>query len=146
MELSPPTEKTFDSFETCLQHVQQHARTQGYAVTIKRSKYIYVNNQKQLQTAYLHCCKGGTYRNRGSESKNKRKSTSRLVDCPFKASIRRRNTGTVYLLQVEVADHNHDPIPPIALSQHRSLDDTSAALVSQMSRSGAMPRQITTAL
>ena len=146
MELAPPPEETFETFEACFEHIQQHARNQGYAITTKRSKYIYADDQKQLQTAYLHCCKSGTYRNRGSESKNERETTSRLIDCPFRASIRRRNSGTVYIFQIEVPNHNYDPLPPIALPQHRGLDNAGAALVAQMTQSGTMPRHITTAL
>jgi hypothetical protein len=118
MELVPPTEQVFDTAEACLEHTQQYARTHGYAVTIKRSKYTYVNDEKQLQTMYLHCSKGGTYRNRDPELRNRSKATSRLIDCPFQASIRRCNNGQLYVLHISNPEHNYDPIVPIVLPQH----------------------------
>jgi hypothetical protein len=69
-----------------------------------------------------------------------------LIDCPFRASIQCRNTGTVYILQVESPDYNHNLILPIALPQHQGLNDIEATLVAQISKAGAVPQQITTAL
>jgi len=80
-----------------MSYVQTHASTQGYAVTTKRSKYIYMNYKKVLKTAYLHCCKSGTYQNWGSEDKEKKDIATRLVDCLFHALICQHNKGQIYL-------------------------------------------------
>ena len=89
MELAAPSTQTFDTPEECIHYAQSFASTQGYAITTRRSKYIHHDEQKVLDVAYLHCCKSGTYQNRGSENKEKKESASRLTDCPFRASIRR---------------------------------------------------------
>ena len=94
------------------------ASMKGYAVTTKGSKYSVMDNVKVLQMSYLHCCKSGTYCNRGTGDKGKKDTSSRLVDCPFYASIRHQNEGYIYILMVENPDHNYEPVGPIALPQH----------------------------
>jgi hypothetical protein len=63
MELVLPLEETFETFKTCFEHIQQYVHDQSYAITIKQSKYVYADGQKQLQIVYLHCCKSITYQN-----------------------------------------------------------------------------------
>ena len=73
MNLLPPTEQTFSTYEECLDYIQAHVKTQGYAVTMKRSKYANYDEQKQLQMAYLQCSKGGTYQKHGLDYENHEK-------------------------------------------------------------------------
>jgi hypothetical protein len=139
MELLPPTESTFETTEECMQYIQRHAATQSYVITTRRTKFTHVNNERTLQTAYLHCCKSGTYRNQGTSSKKTKETAFHLIDCPFRASIQRRNEGRTYVLLVENPEHNYEPIPPIALPQHHELSAQNTETVNQMTMAGAMP-------
>jgi hypothetical protein len=147
MELLPPPEGVFDTHEEALNYAQTFARDQGYAITKRRTKFTMYCEAKQLQTASLHCSKGGTWRNRATNEENRTKEIiSRLTNCPFHAAIRRRNKGNTYLLTIECPDHNHDPTPPVALPQHRELSSTAQDTIYRLTMSGDRPRQIASVL
>ena len=79
MSLAPPPENRFNSCEELLTGAKNWAAANGYAVTIARPK---------KDAVYLKCDRGGSYRDqyRVSEAQMKRRKTgSRLIDCPFSA-------------------------------------------------------------
>ena len=82
LEMLPPPPGSFIDREELIQHVGEFALSQGYVVTIKQSK--------KDKVVVLGCDRGGVYRNRrkpvdesSGELARKRKTGSRLTNCPF---------------------------------------------------------------
>ncbi|KAL0357001.1 UNVERIFIED_CONTAM: Methylmalonate-semialdehyde dehydrogenase [acylating], mitochondrial [Sesamum calycinum] len=81
-QMLPPPPGSFIDREELIQHVGEFAISQGYVVTIKQSK--------KEKVVVLGCDRGGVYRDRrktvdeaSGEHLRKRKSGSRLTNCPF---------------------------------------------------------------
>jgi hypothetical protein len=63
MQCLPPPMVSLETSDLCLNYAQEFACTQGYAVSTERSKFKMYKSAfgepiRQLQTAYLACCKG----------------------------------------------------------------------------------------
>ncbi|KAK9286624.1 hypothetical protein L1049_015024 [Liquidambar formosana] len=139
-EMLPPPPGSFIDREELIQHVGDFAVSQGYVVTIKQSK--------KDKVVILGCDRGGVYRNRrkpvdesSAEYKRKRKTGSRLTNCPFEV-VGKKEDG-VWVLTIKNGSHNHDPIKD--LSEHptaRRFTEREVLLIKEMTEAGLKPRQI----
>ena len=86
----PPPSGQFASRDELLAHVRAFAITQGYAVTVKRSR---TDRQGEIKNVTLRCDRGGSYRNRLNltADSHRRQTASRLLDCPFELFGTKRN-------------------------------------------------------
>ncbi|XP_024031728.1 methylmalonate-semialdehyde dehydrogenase [acylating], mitochondrial [Morus notabilis] len=136
----PPPPGTFVDREELIQHVGEFAVSQGYVVTIKQSK--------RDRVVVLGCDRGGVYRNRrktvdesSAEHTRKRKTGSRLTNCPFEA-VGKKDDG-LWVLTIRNGTHNHEPLSDI--SEHpsaRRFTEREVLLIKEMTDAGLRPRQI----
>ncbi|KAG5526134.1 hypothetical protein RHGRI_032420 [Rhododendron griersonianum] len=139
-QMLPPPPGSFIDREELIQHVGEFAISQGYVVTIKQSK--------KERVVILGCDRGGVYRNRrksvdeaSGEHIRKRKTGSRLTNCPFEC-VGKKDDG-LWVLNIKNGSHNHEPLTDI--SEHpaaRRFTETEVLLVKEMTEAGLKPRQI----
>lgn len=139
-EMLPPPPGTFVDREELIQHVGEYAVSQGYVVTIKQSK--------RDRVVILGCDRGGVYRNRrktvdesSTEHTRRRKTGSRLTNCPFEA-VGKKDDG-LWVLTIRNGTHNHEPLKDI--SEHpsaRRFTEREVLLIKEMTEAGLRPRQI----
>lgn len=139
-QMLPPPPGSFIDREELIQHVGDFALSQGYVVTIKQSK--------KDKVVVLGCDRGGVYRNRrklvdesSAEHVRKRKTGSRLTNCPFEV-VGKKEDG-LWVLAIKNGEHNHDPIRDI--SEHpssRRFTEREVLLIKDMTEAGLKPRQI----
>ena len=101
----PPPIDQFSSYDELLAHVRAFVLTQGYAVTIKRTR---TDVNGKVKNVTLCCDRGGSYRNslNLTDDLRCRQTASRLLDCPFELHGTRRNG--VWFLEVRNSEHNHE--------------------------------------
>ncbi|DBA01911.1 TPA: hypothetical protein N0F65_005100 [Lagenidium giganteum] len=132
--MAAPTEQSFASREELLRYVQAFSIAQGYAVVIQKS------NVPRGQV-WLRCDLGGAYRTPPSTLR-KRKSSSRLRNCPFKLYGRRLQDKS-WTLYVQNAQHNHEIArDTLELMEHpmaRRLTPEQRQLVEDWTAMGARP-------
>ncbi|KAA6409642.1 MAG: hypothetical protein FRX48_06254 [Lasallia pustulata] len=122
MSLRPPsTNDTYLTLSAILKAVNQHGKDQGYALVKRRTK----QKKGAIHAAYLRCDKGGKRRERLPlrDSKRRRKTSTRMTDCPFEA-VARLQEG-VWILDVKKPAHNHWAISAIGHLIHRKEAVTS---------------------
>lgn len=139
-QMLPPPPGTFVDRDELIQHVGDFAVSQGYVVTIKQSK--------RDRVVILGCDRGGVYRNRqkhidesSSEHSRRKKTGSRLTNCPFEA-VGKKDDG-LWVLTIKNGTHNHEPLKDI--SEHpsaRRFSEREVLLIKEMTESGLKPRQI----
>lgn len=139
-QMLPPPPGSFLDREELIQHVGEFGVSQGYVVTIKQSK--------KEKVVVLGCQRGGVYRNRRKtiddgtgELVRKRKSGSRLTNCPFEL-VGKKDDG-FWVLSVKNGSHNHEPLSDI--TQHpsaRRFTENEVLLIKEMTEAGLKPRQI----
>ncbi|KAF7803786.1 methylmalonate-semialdehyde dehydrogenase [acylating], mitochondrial-like isoform X1 [Senna tora] len=139
-QMLPPPPGTFVNREELIQHVGEFAVSQGYVVTIKQSK--------RDKIVVLGCDRGGVYRNRrklaeesSAEHSRKRKTGSRLTNCPFEA-VGKKDDG-LWVLTIKDGTHNHEPLKD--MSEHpsaRRFTEREVFLIKEMTEAGLKPRQI----
>lgn len=139
-QMLPPPSGSFIDREELIQHVGEFALSQGYVVTIKQSK--------KEKVVVLGCDRGGVYRDRrkpidetSGEHARKRKSGSRLTNCPFEL-VGKKEDG-LWVLTVKNGSHNHEPMKDI--SEHpsaRRFSEKEVMLIKEMTEAGLKPRQI----
>lgn len=139
-QMLPPPPGSFVDREELIQYVGEFAVSQGYVVTIKQSK--------KEKVVILGCDRGGVYRNRrkqieetSAEHKRKRKTGSRLTNCPFEL-LGKKDDG-VWILSIKNGSHNHEPIKD--LSEHpcsRRFTESEVLRIKEMTEAGLKPRQI----
>ncbi|RIB13785.1 hypothetical protein C2G38_2196893 [Gigaspora rosea] len=88
-----PLPNQFASYTELLEFVQAFAKTQRYAITIRRSR---LNKRDKIKNMTLGCDRSGVYRNRLNLTDDTchRETASRLINCPFELSepfVRRLN-------------------------------------------------------
>lgn len=135
----PPTPGTFQDREDLIKHVRDFGASQGYVVTIKKSR--------RDRRVILGCDRGGVYRNRRKieESKRKRKASSRLINCPFEAIGKREDD--VWVLTIKNGEHNHEALRD--MSEHpysRRFTEDEVRQIKLMTEAGIKPRQVLKAL
>ncbi|KAK4476937.1 hypothetical protein RD792_016106 [Penstemon davidsonii] len=139
-QMLPPPPGSFIDREELIQHVGEFSLSQGYVVTIKQSK--------KEKVVVLGCDRGGVYRDRrkpvdetSGEHARKRKSGSRLTNCPFEL-VGKKEDG-LWVLIVKNGSHNHEPMKDI--SEHpsaRRFNEKEVVLIKEMTEAGLKPRQI----
>ncbi|XP_040370465.1 uncharacterized protein LOC112186885 isoform X4 [Rosa chinensis] len=135
----PPQAGTFQDREDLIQYVRDFGASQGYVVTIKKSR--------KDRRVILGCDRGGVYRNRRKidESKRKRKANSRLINCPFEAIGKREDD--LWVLTIKNGEHNHEALRD--MSEHpysRRFTEEEVRQIKQMTEAGIKPRQVLKAL
>ncbi|XP_071913824.1 uncharacterized protein [Coffea arabica] len=135
----PPPPGTFQDREELIKHVREFGASQGYVVTIKKSR--------RDRRVILGCDRGGVYRNRRKmdESKRKRKACSRLINCPFEAIGKKDDD--VWVLTIRNGEHNHEPLRD--MSEHpysRRFTEDEVRQIKQMTEAGVKPSQVLKAL
>ena len=113
---------------------------QGYALSIKcsrKDKYV-----------VLGCDRGGCYRNKYKLTleDRKRKSGSRLINCPFELRGKKQENG-FWTLEMQNTLHNHEP--SVDMSGHpscRQLSSEQILVIERMTRAGVQTHQILLAL
>ena len=80
------------------------------------------------------------------EEARKPDSTSRKSSCSFRASIRLQSGDGRYKFEVHNPEHNHEPIPVIALPHHRQIVEETRTTIEHMTQAGSMPREIASAI
>ncbi|CAG8523004.1 16564_t:CDS:2 [Racocetra fulgida] len=101
----PPSPGKFKSHEELLTHVRTFAKTQGYAVTIKRSRS---GSNGEIKNMNLKCDRGGVYRNRLNltDDSRCRQTASRLLSCQFELfAIKHDN---FWILEIVEPGYNHE--------------------------------------
>ncbi|GLT93672.1 hypothetical protein SLE2022_114520 [Rubroshorea leprosula] len=133
-EMSELFGKSFETRDDLLQSTKRFYLKNGYATTIKKSK--------KDRFVRMGCDRGGVYRNRQNTQLElrKRKSSSRLINCPFEVIGRKRSDGT-WILQLINDSHNHEASSD--MSGHPSCRRFS---VEEMASSGIPTRQILSSL
>ena len=140
MALAPPPFNDYDSRDDLLVSTRAWAATQGYAIVIARSDKGRVT---------LKCDRGGQYRNRRelTEENRQRRTGSRLVECPFRATGNCDKRNQRWYLQVMEAEHNHEPSnTPAAHPSLRRLNEEDKTEIAGLSRAGVAPRTIVAAM
>ncbi|XP_004288501.1 PREDICTED: methylmalonate-semialdehyde dehydrogenase [acylating], mitochondrial-like [Fragaria vesca subsp. vesca] len=135
----PPQAGTFLDREDLIQYVRDFGASQGYVVTIKKSR--------KDRRVILGCDRGGVYRNRRKidESKRKRKANSRLINCPFEAIGKREDDS--WVLTIRNGEHNHEALKD--MSEHpysRRFTEEEVRQIKQMTEAGIKPRLVLKAL
>ncbi|XP_022846859.1 methylmalonate-semialdehyde dehydrogenase [acylating], mitochondrial-like [Olea europaea var. sylvestris] len=135
----PPQPRTFQDRDNLIKYVRDFGASQGYVVTIKKSK--------KDRRVLLGCDRGGVYRNRRKieEGKRKRKVSSRLINCPFEAVGKKDDD--VWVLTIKNGEHNHEPLKD--MSEHpysRRFTEEEVWQIKLMTEAGIKPRQVLKAL
>lgn len=135
----PPQPRTFQDRDNLIKYVRDFGASQGYVVTIKKSK--------KDRRVLFGCDRGGVYRNRRKieEGKRKRKVSSRLINCPFEAVGKKDDD--VWVLTIKNGEHNHEPLKD--MSEHpysRRFTEEEVWQIKLMTEAGIKPRQVLKAL
>ncbi|XP_077248827.1 L10-interacting MYB domain-containing protein-like [Tasmannia lanceolata] len=137
-KMIPPPTRYFKSREALLEHVRSFSKTQGYIVTIAKSKKNY--------NVILGCDRGGKYRKRLETFDSQRATCSRVIGCPFEIEGRRMTDGS-WILMVNNGEHNHEASKDISAHPYsRRFSGEDVLRIKEMINAGVQPRQIITAL
>lgn len=91
----------FESCDELLKSVREFYYAKGYGICIRNSKID--------KFVTLKCDRGGPYRGtRSKNSKLKRRTSSRLINCPFRITGRKGKDG-LWAFRPKNLTHNHDP-------------------------------------
>jgi hypothetical protein len=138
----PPDEIVYSTLEAAKSALQNHARENGYGVSVVSSR--------ETRTAY-GCAKGGKYRDTRNpethESKRRKNTSSMKTDCRWSVHAKKCHDG--WIIAVQNNNHNHGRIAASsALPQHRiaALQLDERAVVRDMSALGHSPTQILDAI
>lgn len=117
--LGLPSTKIYPNFEALRAECDDVGRSNGYEVTIKRTK---------AHSKQLWCGRSGKpdMKNKGHVDKSKLRDTgSKKIECPFElkaVELKDEKTGewtNQWRLSVVEAEHNHDGIDAAGLARHR---------------------------
>lgn len=109
VNLAPPPEGIYRSFDDLLSAVQRVAKDNGYGIVKLRAS----NYRDAKPTRYdLVCDRGGV---KYSSTAKKRNPSTRKVDCPFRAkAVCEVSLSNQWRFVVQEARHNHDARVPAA--------------------------------
>ncbi|CAG8797699.1 10987_t:CDS:1, partial [Cetraspora pellucida] len=101
MPIPAPSIGQFSDRNSLINHVRTFGASNGYGVSIVRSK---------KNKVYLGYNWGGIYRNRLNlnDQTCQRNTSSRLIDCPFSVYGIKRNDN-MWILTICNSEHNHEP-------------------------------------
>jgi hypothetical protein len=125
----------FDTMAALLDHCQKFSKTNGYAVSTKRS-----NLNRNIT---IKCDFGGEYRNNKKPvpEEKKRESSSRLINCPFEL-YGKIHQDDKWRFVVKCQYHNHAATSPLAHPVHRRLSTDQFEEVGRLLQSGSKPKSI----
>ncbi|XP_021820789.1 uncharacterized protein LOC110762455 [Prunus avium] len=135
------TNKNFRSREDLIEAARKIAFVQGYALVIRRSKY-----EKYV---VLGCDRGGNYKSRRVPlEERKKKSASRLINCPFEIwGKKKRKLQGFWKLEIKSLLHNHEPSTDMSGHPYcRRFSNEEIMRIKEMSMAGIPPRQILSSL
>lgn len=137
--LAPPIPRKFDEKESIIAYLQEHARGEGYAVSIRRSSK---GTQVELQ-----CDRSGVYDGRNKRTgESSRATRSKKSGCPFPIYASKKKNG-LWSFIVRHSTHNHDATDDLSAHfAHRRLTPEALVEVERLTATGAPPRQISAAL
>jgi malonate-semialdehyde dehydrogenase (acetylating) / methylmalonate-semialdehyde dehydrogenase len=134
MSLLPPPENIqYASRQALLDGLQSHARSNGYAVAIRRY------NAKDRAT-HPKCDRGGVYKvHNGLTDTNRLRDTgTRLLDCPW--SIRANYKDDFWVITIRNGQHNHEgTTSSYSHPIQRRMPAEVAMQVEALSNSGSKP-------
>lgn len=131
-QMLPPPPGRFASREELIEHAGDFAVSQGYVVTIKQSK--------RAKYVVLGCDRGGVYWD-SCKTNFKRKTGSRLTNCPFE--LLGKKEDDVWILTIKNGTHNHEPLKDI--SEHpyaRRFTEDEILQIKEMTEAGLKPHQV----
>ena len=134
--LTPPPVDEYASLEAAERAVRAWALDHGYNLT--RCKLVM--DKRKPPTARrrdLRCAKGGVKRGEGV----KRKTGTRMVECPFEVRLRRTELETWEVL-IHHAIHTCDASDPAAFAQYRKPTEPQKDQIRSLHSSGVAPRFI----
>lgn len=143
MDMTPPPEATYATFEELISHANQHAFAHGYALVIARSKKKGPHNYKKVLIA---CDRWGPVQHSGlrPEHLRKRSTTSKKTDCKF--GVLAQEGATEWKLchrpDASFSTHNHGPSQD--MSKHaaaRKLNASALAAVKVLSEAGVSVKE-----
>lgn len=124
--------KEFENRDALLEYVKVYAEAKGFYTSIKKSVKTKV---------WIKCHLGGNYR--CVKPPLIRKSSTRLINCPFSVVAREfKKLGVWKILEV-MDEHNHDPPLNVAgYSRARKLSEAEESRVFELLRSGVKAAQV----
>ena len=115
--LQPPAEGVFQSKDELVQACKDHARTQGYAMTIYKT-----DRKKRLVMVACICYgKPANRRKLTAETRKRLGRGSNKTDCKMHCFGKEQSDGT-WLLTIKEAGHNHEAAPLGTYAVHRQRD------------------------
>lgn len=146
-----PPEASYPTFDALFASAQAHARDEGYALVIGRSK----RKKCGLKKALLCCDRSGTNRERIPLAEKKRRTTSRKTNCEFSFYANEEKGEWLLRWRAEGPDeegvergkgryarHNHAPSDnPLEHPRHRRMAETTVAAVKAMQDAGLSARE-----
>jgi MULE transposase domain/FAR1 DNA-binding domain len=146
LDLAPPPEGAFSTYDILFSSLQKHAKEHGFAVAVGKSKR---DRDGTIRTRYIQCVKSGKPRDRVID--RKKPFISQKTDCPFRCRAHYTSNSNCedegqWELSVTIATHNHDPNNPAAYYQHRKFSSVARDRVSAMTRAGIAPKEIASSL
>ena len=116
MNLLPPLEgSTYNSLETLISSVNEHAASQGYAITTKRSKK---DKKGGIRKVWMQCDQEGKFKRRRI---GKRETATRRNECPFALTAQRDLETEEWDFVVTDSHHNHPPTLAGSHPTHRKI-------------------------
>lgn len=136
--LNPPPPGEYTSLEALMQAVNQHAKSEGYAVVKRRSKK---NASGVTSKVYLNCDRGRVYRTEVAPGDRKRWTGTRRRDCSFRATAMMK--GGRWTLEVPTGGHDHEgSSTALAHPRHRQMNEATKQSIADLSLAGIKPREI----
>ena len=138
-----PPEGFFESREALFESINAYARPRGYAFTTGRS-----TTEKTARTTVTYVCDRGRQlpsSDRNSTREGKRKTTTRMTNCPFSVLAKESSEGWTLKHRpgARHALHNHEPsLHPSAHPVLRQLSRTPE--LKALSNAGLAPKEIQT--
>jgi hypothetical protein len=122
---------SFSSRKDMISFIQAHGKTNGFAVTIHRSK---------PRNVILQCDRGGNYKsiykNKPESRIRKNACYTRRCGCPFKIFGKCDDSG-FWSFIVSDPSHNHEPsLAPTAHPMHRRLNEAQIKTIDNLTRAG----------
>ena len=136
-----PPEGFFESREALFESINAYARPRGYAFTTGRS-----TTEKTARTTVTYACDRGRQlpsSDRNSIREGKRKTTTRMTNCPFSVLAKESSEGWTLKHRpgARHALHNHEPsLHPSAHPVLRQLSRTPE--LKALSNAGLVPKDI----
>ena len=136
--LEPPPSAEYPDLESLITSINQHAGTHGYAITRRRSK----RRGGVLAKVFFICDQGRRYKPTVSEENRRRNTSTRSIECPFRAYALRRANSSQWEFAVDAGEHNHEPSAPEAYPMLRQLGQEAIHVIETSSASGSNVSEI----